>query len=56
MRCGDKMVTGNAYYMVTPGKIVCPAEYYLCQKHRNMPVSFEEVYNEDGTRKPPLKD
>lgn len=37
--------------MIIPGAIVVPNSYYLCEKHHYVTLEFDDVYNDDGTRK-----
>lgn len=42
----------NHHYFVVPGHIALPNYYNLCDDHRGRRYSFEDFYNDDGTRKP----
>lgn len=37
--------------MGIPGYIMVPNMYFLCDKHKEEFIKFEDVYNDDGTRK-----
>ncbi len=56
LKCGSKNVTEHSYYFIIPGMIIVPNEYRLCKKHKDLRFSFEDVYNEDGSRKEISKD
>jgi hypothetical protein len=52
LKCGSKDVDRNCpLYFVIPGDIFVPTEHYLCDKHKHLSYSFEDVYNPDYTRK-----
>ena len=51
LSCGRKVQSTQEFYMVTPGHIVVPASYYLCDDHKQHRYSFEDIYNPDATRK-----
>lgn len=50
-KCGEEASNQNDRYFVIPGYIIAPNCYYLCENHKGLPLSFEDFYNEDGTRK-----
>ena len=51
LTCGEETNNNNPRFMVIPGHIIVPNEYYLCDLHKDIFYSFEDVYNPDGTRK-----
>ena len=38
-------------YLGIPGYIIVPNEYALCAEHKDKCLRFEDVYNDDGSRK-----
>ena len=54
LTCGSKKVDPNrVMYMVIPGMIIPGGGtmYLLCDEHKNVRYNFDDVYEEDGTRK-----
>lgn len=51
IECGIKVNNGNPRWLLIPGHIIVPNQYYLCDKHKDIQINFEDIYNEDGTRK-----
>lgn len=49
--CGKKSAYSQQRYFVVPGFIMVPNCYFLCEEHKHLNFSFENVYNDDGTRK-----
>jgi len=47
--CGDNAM--HQKFMGIPGYIMVPNMYFLCDKHKEEFIKFEDVYNDDGTRK-----
>jgi hypothetical protein len=48
--CGEKSITTK--YLVCPGTIMVPNAYSLCGKHKDKVLKYEDVYEENGKRKP----
>lgn len=51
LECGIKIDMPWPRFFVVPGHITVPNEYYLCDKHKDKRFTFEDIYNNDGTRK-----
>jgi hypothetical protein len=52
LTCGsDKVDNRMARYIVTPGMIVTPCEYYLCADHHDVRYEWHDIYEENGDRK-----
>jgi hypothetical protein len=51
LECGKDVTNRLPHYFVVPGHIIVPNEYYLCNDHKDNQFSFEDIYNNDGTRK-----
>lgn len=51
LECGIKIDMPWPRFFVVPGHIMVPNEYYLCDKHKDKRFTFEDIYNNDGTRK-----
>jgi len=52
-KCGAPASLRNLRFFVVPGHIMVPNSYLLCDEHRGFRYNFEDIYNEDGTRKKP---
>lgn len=53
--CGKSDAYNIIRYFVIPGHIVAPNSYALCKEHIDIQYTFEDIYNEDGSRKPLTK-
>ena len=51
LKCGKKCNNANQRWMCVPGYIMVPSEYYLCNEHKDIRYSFEDIYDVDGSRK-----
>lgn len=38
-------------YFCTPGTLIVPASYVLCDEHKNLQYFYHDIYEENGTRK-----
>ena len=38
-------------FIGVPGHIMVPNTYWVCNKHLNNWLQFEDIYNKDGSRK-----
>lgn len=38
-------------YLHTPGFIIVPNIYDLCEDHKGITLEFKDLYNDDGSRK-----
>lgn len=47
--CGDDAI--HQRFMGIPGYIMVPNMYFLCESHKDDHLLFENVYNDDGSRK-----
>lgn len=55
LKCGKQTNNAMVKYMVLPGTIIVPNEYYTCHDHKDLFFKFEDVYNDDGSRKMELQ-
>lgn len=39
-------------YIVNPSYVIVPSAYNLCKDHEQVWLKYEDIYNEDGSRKP----
>ncbi len=39
-------------FLGVPGHIMVPNSYLVCDDHKDKFLKFEDIYNEDGSRKP----
>ena len=51
LACGSKSARNMERYFVVPGHIMVPNCYLLCDEHKHLNFTFEDVYNNDGSRK-----
>lgn len=51
LQCGSKNVIQNPRYFIIPGYIIVSNEYYLCDMHKHLNFYFDDIYNQDGSRK-----
>ena len=51
LNCGKEVGNRNERWFVNPGSIIVPSQYYLCDEHKNVRYEFDDIYNNDGTRK-----
>jgi hypothetical protein len=47
--CGDKPT--NQRWLLIPGTIIVPNTYFVGESHKEKDLFFQDVYNEDGSRK-----
>jgi hypothetical protein len=52
LECGIPCGNRHQRFFCVPGPFFVPNEYYLCEEHKDKQFYFEDLYNEDGTRKP----
>lgn len=50
LECGSKFAL-HTRFMVIPGHIMVPNQYFLCDEHKDKTFNFDDIYNKDGTRK-----
>ena len=50
-KCGIKSKHLFERNFIIPGGILVSSRYYLCNQHRKLLYSFNDIYNEDGTMK-----
>jgi hypothetical protein len=50
LKCGKKVGNMHQRYFVIPVHIWVPTEHYLCDEHKDIRYTFEDVYNDNGTR------
>lgn len=51
LKCGKKVSNIHQKWFAIPHDIWVPANYFLCDEHKNLEYKFEDIYNKDGTRK-----
>lgn len=52
LTCGSKEVSNTSVrYFCVPGMVMVPNSYLLCEQHKGLQYSYEDIYEEDGTRK-----
>lgn len=50
--CGSRKVEYIPRYFVIPGSIVVSNSYLLCNDHKHLNYYFNDIYDEEGKRKP----
>lgn len=52
LTCGTNRVDNRmTHFIVTPGFIITPAEYNLCDEHKDVRYDWCDIYEENGKRK-----
>ena len=52
LTCGSKDVSATrSHYMAIPGMVIVPAEYLLCDAHKDVRYDYYDIYDEQGNRK-----
>lgn len=51
IECGSYTSNTKPRWFIVPSHIFVPNQYYLCEVHKDNKISFEDIYNQDGTRK-----